>query len=608
MPTVPRPENEPERLAALHALSLLDTPPDPAFGIFPEVARSLFDTPIAAISLVDTERQWFKSIVGFDVTETPRDQSFCAHAILRPDHLLIVPDASADPRFANNPFVTGEPGIRFYAGAPIVDRDGHALGALCVIDRVPRDVAPGFLAQLANLARGVGSTVQLHSAVRQLRAMALTDFLTGIANRAGLDAGLAQRLAQRAPGRRLGVLCLDLDSFKAINDLFGHAGGDAALREVAARLRRSLRGGDLVARLGGDEFCVVMHDVADPEAPAALAARIHAALADSFMIGGKPVPLRTSIGIAIAPDDATTPEALLALADAALYVAKRSGAGSTRATTAPRPAAPQDPDPTAGVPGGRAGIHRMLEHALLPPGREPFSLRFQPYFTAQDQRLLGFEALVRWPRPDGSELLPGGFIPIAEATGLVVQLDHWVLTAACREAAGWAVPLDIAANLSAANFFAASIVDDVAAILDRTGLPARRLKLEITESVLLRDPDRVRAAIKGLRRLGVRIAIDDFGAGHASLAYLRDYPIDEIKIDRGFVQTADTDPRIRAFLQAIIDMGAALDVGTVAEGVETMAQLHLVQARGVGVVQGYLLGRPVSAAEARTRMLAPRAA
>jgi len=616
MPPASLPEDEAERLAALRALHILDTERDPAFDVFPEVASGLFDTPIAAISLVDMARQWFKASKGLAMTETPRDQAFCAHAILRPGEVLHVPDAAADPRFADNPLVTGGPKIRFYAGAPILGPSGQPLGTLCAIDTVPREATPQQLEQLANLARAVGSTLHLHASLRELQGMAVTDPLTGILNRAGfvarLEAALAARLtpdrqakpstSRSANGRRTALLMLDIDWFKTVNDLFGHAGGDSVLREVARRIDTVTRGSDVVARLGGDEFGILLPRIELAEHALIVADRIHRALADSFTLNGKAVPLRTSIGIAVAPDHGGDAPLLLARADAALFAAKQAGRGVTRMTDA-TPGAPATPQAqavaTPPLTLGRADIERMLRGALLPPGREPFALHFQPYFDGTDETLLGFEALVRWPQPDGTLMMPGAFIPVAEATGLIVNLDHWVLRQACAEAAGWTQPLIVSTNLSAANFFAADVVEDVEAVLAITGLPGHRLKLEITETVLLSDPARVRRAIERLRALGVRIAIDDFGSGHASLAYLRDYPIDEIKIDRSFVRGIEADERDRAFLRTIVEMGAALRVTTLAEGVETRGQMQVLQNSGIGAMQGFLLGRPMPPDQAR---------
>ncbi len=599
MSAAPQSENENERLAALIALGILGTEPTSEFDIFPALARTLFSAPIAAVSLVEKDRQWFKASVGLDVTETTRDASFCAHAILNPAETLCIPDATQDPRFVDNPLVVGELGLRFYAGAPIIGPSGHALGTLCVIDREPREVSDGMLDQLRQLAIGVGSALKLHASVQELRGLAVTDPLTGLENRAGFDQRMHDALARRRhrPALSVGLLFLDLDCFKAINDLFGHGGGDAALREVAHRLRRLSPVGTTVSRFGGDEFCILVEDVQGRADLQGIAARVHAALAEPFLIDQQSVPLRTSVGIALCPLDGSDPETLIRRADAALYGAKRAGRGSTEFAT---------PDTACNRPApvGRHKIREMLRDALLPPGHEPFALALQPIFHGMTGQLAGFEALVRWPGSDGQVMLPSEFIPDAEATGLIVQLDRWVLDQACRLAAGWPGHLQISSNLSAANFLAGDLVGDVHAALTRHKLAPSQLKLEVTETVMLSDPDRVRTTLTALRELGVHIILDDFGVGHASIAYLRDYAFDGLKIDRSFTAEIETDPRSLAFVRGIIDMARALGIGATAEGIETEGQLRLLRSEGVATVQGYLLGRPMAASAAARLILA----
>ena len=598
MSAAPYSENENERLAALIALSIVETEPTTEFDIFPALARTLFSTPIAAVSLVDKDRQWFKASVGLDVTETTRDSSFCAHAILNPTETLYVRDARQDPRFADNPLVIGEFGLRFYAGAPIIGPSGHPLGALCVIDREPRDVSDDMLDQLRQLAIGVGSALKLHASVQELRGLAVTDPLTGLENRAGFDRRINNALAQHKGTSEfsVGLLFLDLDCFKAINDLFGHGGGDAALREVAHRLRRLSPAATTVSRFGGDEFCILVENVQSDADLQSMAVRIHAALAEPFLIDQQCVPLRTSIGIAFCPVDGSDPETLIRRADAALYAAKGAGRGSTEFAT-------PDTAYNRPVPIGRHKIREMLRSALLPPGHEPFALMLQPIFHGMTNRLTGFEALVRWPDSNGRVMLPSEFIPDAEATGLIVQLDRWVLDQACRLAAGWPTHLQISSNLSAANFLAGDLVGDVRAALGRYRLAPNQLKLEITETVMLSDPDRVRTIVAALRELGVHIVLDDFGVGHASIGYLRDYAFNGLKIDRSFTAGIETDPRSLAFVRGIIDMARALGIGATAEGVETDGQLRLLRREGVATVQGYLLGRPMTPSAAAKLIL-----
>ena len=515
---------------------------------------------------------------------------------LHPQEVLYVPDATQDPRFADNSLVTGEFGLRFYAGVPVIGPDGHALGAICVIDRQPRTVDSATLKQLHQLALGVGNALKLHASVQAFQKLATTDSLTGLMNRAGFDRELHDTLDRGAkapgPGAITGLLFLDLDGFKIINDLFGHGGGDAALREVAARLRQTTRAQDLVSRFGGDEFCILVESIKDFVGLDSLAARIHSALAEPFLIDRQAVPLRTSIGVATWPDDASNAEQLVRQADTALYEAKRAGRGTTRFAGASKASSER-------VIKGRYEMQEMLRAALLPPGREPFSLAVQPIFAAQTGRLEGFEALVRWPMDDGRILPPAEFVPVAEATGLISQLDRWVLNQACAHAASWPTHVSISSNLSAANFFGGDLVAVVRDALERNSLAPSRLKLEITETVLLSDPERVRTIIQQLRDLGVHVVLDDFGAGHASIGSLHDYAFDGLKIDRSFTTAVSSGVRGLAFVRAIIAMAQALGLQTTAEGVETPDQLHLLRDMKIGFVQGYLLGQPHGTTERR---------
>jgi diguanylate cyclase (GGDEF)-like protein len=595
MPAAALPPDDADRVAVLRRLNILDTAPEAVYDSLTELARSVLNTPMAAISLVDADRQWFKSIKGVTVSETPRDVSFCAHAILQPDQVMVIPDATHDSRFADNPLVTGAPGIRFYAGAPLRDPDGIVLGTLCVFDVQPHEVATGLVDKLRFIAAGVTAALHLHGSMQELGRLAMTDPLTGLANRAAFDERLEIACGTRPRTKAAGVgdgaalLMFDLDSFKGINDLFGHPGGDRALCEVANRLRQVVRKGDLVARLGGDEFAVLCGDIRTGDAALTLAVRVHAALADTFQINGQVVQLRTSIGIAIAPFDAADPEALVGAADAALYAAKRAGRSTTRLASACGAAGKA----TSSVVPGRLTLQRLLREALLSPAPVPFRLHFQPILDLATGQLSTFEALARWTLQDGLEVSPGDFVPAAEEVGLVTHLDSWVLRQACTIAAGWPEPWSVAVNISPATVALLDLVALVRQALDATGLAPQRLRVEITETIPVMNPERLVNVIAELRLIGVTVAADDFGSGHASLAYLRRYAFSAVKVDRSLVEGLGSDPRALPVMRAVVELGQALEVTVVAEGVETPEQLLLLRDLGVSRVQGYLLGRPV---------------
>ena len=318
------PFNEVARLAALNRYGVLDTPAEQAFDDITTVAAALCNVPIAVITLVDEHRQWFKAVVGLgDATETPRSVAFCAHAILEPDHILEVPDALDDPRFARNPLVLGEPNIRFYAGAPLVSPDGQALGTLCVIDRVPRQLSPRERNALASLARQVVAQLELRHLVADLSLRSTTDVLTGAWNRRAFDQRLAAEWNRHARTRSsLGLLMIDVDHFKDFNDRFGHPTGDGALVQIVQAAQQPLRSNDFLARFGGEEFVVILPD-ADAAGAREAAERVRGSVAGTAWPFA---PLTVSIGaVAAQPEPGVDLHTLVAQADRALYQAKQAG-------------------------------------------------------------------------------------------------------------------------------------------------------------------------------------------------------------------------------------------------------------------------------------------
>jgi len=323
VPPAPVPANESDRLATLRACSLLDTAFDDAFGDLTQLAARLTDSPMAMISLVEEKEQIFKYRVGVEADRTSRDISFCAHAILEPDRTMVVPDTTQDGRFADNPLVTGEAGIRFYAGAPLVTLEGHAIGTLCIADRQPRELGQAQVEMLASLAKAVSKTIALHRAARQVRGLALTDALTGLANRVAFMDALERAMArQRRDGLPFALLYLDLDGFKGVNDRFGHAAGDEVLRATASVLKAALRREDLAARMGGDEFACLLVGGDQPDT-AATGERVRAALVQRMAVLGRAIS--ASVGAVTfrrPPEDAA---AALARVDAVMYAAKAAG-------------------------------------------------------------------------------------------------------------------------------------------------------------------------------------------------------------------------------------------------------------------------------------------
>ncbi|WP_368415780.1 putative bifunctional diguanylate cyclase/phosphodiesterase [Falsiroseomonas sp.] len=413
------------------------------------------------------------------------------------------------------------------------------------------------------------------------------DALTGLPAHAGfrerLDASLA--LARRQ-GWKSGVLVLDLRHFREVNEAHGRAGGDLALRLVAARLREAVRREDIVARLGADRFAVVQTALQDPGGALQLAERIVAALAPPLPIDGASPTVTADIGIAIAPDDGDEAGLLLARAEDALTAARAAPLPSIHCFAPGQEAALRD----------RRRLERELREAIAAGA---LTLHWQPQRRLSDRSLIGFEALVRWPHPERGMITPDDFIPLAEASGLIVPLGAWVLRAATAEAATWPGGLKVAVNLSAAQVRAEGLLATVADALAESGLPPHRLELEVTESLLLREDQHSAGVLAGLQDLGVSISLDDFGTGWSSLAYLRRFPFDQIKMDRAFLRDLGADPRVGAVVNAILSLGRGLGMTVVAEGIETEEQAQRLLALGCERGQGWHLGRPAPAEQAR---------
>jgi len=421
----------------------------------------------------------------------------------------------------------------------------------------------------------------------QLRHQAFHDALTGLPNRALLFERIGQALARaRRDGRPCAVLFLDLDRFKDVNDTVGHDAGDRLLMAVAARLRGVVRDGDTLARLGGDEFTLLLEDVAGPNEAVRTATRLRETLVVPLIIDGQEYRLTASIGIALGRPDHQRPEDVLRDADIAMYRAKDGGRAGY---------ALFDPAMQEHIVA-RLELERDLRHAL---DRQEFTLYYQPIVDLRTGALAKVEALVRWQHPTRGLVSPGDFIPLAEETGLIRPLGRWVLGEACRQARAWQVagtPLAIAVNLTALEFQQPDLADQVAAALAAAGTEARWLRLEITESLAMRDVAATIDTLRALRALGVAIAIDDFGTGYSSLAYLKRLPVSALKVDKAFIDGLGADDEDTAIVAAIITLGQTLGLRVIAEGVETVEQATLLRALGCDQAQGYHFARPLPAA------------
>ncbi len=614
------------RLAELARYRILDTDPEGPFDELVRLASWICDVPIAAISLVDRERQWFKARVGFDLAETPLDVSFCAHAIRGRD-VFIVPDAAADPRFRSSLHVLSDAGVRFYAGAPLITPSRHVLGTLCVLDVVARVLTPGQVEALRVLADQAVAQLQLrvHASEREraegearrsyraieaqalgwssaladahrnlelavarrmsdqasLRHQATHDPLTGLANRRLLWESLEGAIASGQGGGTLALLLLDLDRFKEINDNLGLDAGDAVLRQVASRVRTALGDDPTIARLGGDEFGAILPGC-DEAAAIGAAARILESLGRPMEVEGQRIDLGGSIGVALHPDHGSDPGTLLRFADIAMYSAKRDHGGTA---VYDRGQSRNDPRRLAMIAELRQGIDRG-----------DLRLHYQPKIDLATMRPVGVEALVRWEHPEDGLIPPDLFIPLAEETGLIRPLGSWTLREGLRQERAWRRAgrrLGIAVNLTAENLTDRELAPTVERLLGEFGTPPGALTLEITESAMLADPASALGVLERIRGRGVRIAIDDFGTGYSSLSYLKRLPVDEVKVDRSFVRDLTSDRRDACIVRAVIDLARNFGLRVVAEGVEGRAVADRLRAMGCDQAQGYYFARPM---------------
>ncbi|WP_164879619.1 putative bifunctional diguanylate cyclase/phosphodiesterase [Afifella aestuarii] len=421
---------------------------------------------------------------------------------------------------------------------------------------------------------------------REIQRLAFHDALTGLPNRRQFDAALKEAAAS-PPGSDAShaVMMLDLNSFKRVNDVFGHAAGDEVLMQVAARLRRAVRGNDLVARLGGDEFAVLATHISGAEAATGLALRIIDALTPPIRAGGGEHAVGTAIGICLTPQDGDVPAELLRKADIALYRAKGQGHSAMRFFE-------EEMDQHVRE---RSRIEAALREAIQTQTITP---SYQPLVDMKTGTVKGFEALARWDDPELGKIGPDRFIPVAEDSGLITALTDLLLSKACHDAATWPGKTMLSFNVSPLLLRDPNFGMKVIALLGRTGFPAERLELEITESALVRDLAAAQATLGTLRQAGVRIALDDFGTGYSSLYHLRNFKLDSIKIDRSFIHSMATDPESAAIVKALVGLGAGLGLEVTAEGVETEEQRLLLAEQGCNQAQGFFYSEALGAQEA----------
>jgi diguanylate cyclase (GGDEF)-like protein len=498
----------------------------------------------------------------------------------------IINDYLADERTSHWHTLAGEGGTKSGASFPLL-KGRDAVGVLLFLSSEKGAFVGELVDLLARLAENISFALEnfdrdaeKRQADEQIQYLATHDALTGLPNRAMFDELLDFSIkSARRNNKQCAVLFIDLDRFKHTNDTLGHAAGDALLVEVGKRLRSSARESDVVVRLGGDEFIIILNEISNRNHAALIARKVLSALSPGTVLAGHESQTTASIGIAIFPSDGTDVETLTKNADMAMYFAKEQGKNDFRFF---------EPEMHAGV-AARNELGQELRHALA---AGQFEVYYQPIVSIQTRRTVGIEALVRWRHPKHGLMSPNKFIPLAEETGLINPLGELILRQACLDAVAWPKDVKVAVNVSAVQFRKSDFVAKIASILAETGLPAKRLELEITESVLLQRSETNIGILHELRDLGVAVALDDFGTGYSSLTHLRIFPFDKIKIDRSFVSEMSRMHVCAAIVSAVANLGRSLDIVTTAEGVETEEQLELLRAAGCTQAQGYLFGRP----------------
>jgi predicted signal transduction protein with EAL and GGDEF domain len=581
------PLDERERLLELREFAILDTEPDEDYDRLVQLATVLCGTPRGTLTFVDAGRQWYKSRVGVAVREIPRDQAFCAHAILDSDRLLEIADATQVPWFDPHIHGAAAPPIRFYAGAPLKTRDGSAIGTLCVMDEVPRSLTLAQRDALNKLAKAVATQLNLR---RQLRIATQTDRLTGLPNWFHFEAQF-----DAARPRKGIVAFIRLKTVSQINSAHGFRVADALIKQTADRLRSFTDGGAFVGRIKRGLFILFFPDADPGEFSARTVPRLAAALQAAYDVNNLALVCPINLGFAAFPSDGNSLDDVVNAADAALQMAIERD------------------EPVAFFDKSVDNVLSMyyrLEPQLREALREgQFVNYYQPKIDLQTGAITGVEALIRWLHPQRGLVPPLEFVPALEAIGLIGEVGLEAIRRALADWNGWRaaglLAPRIAVNVAAAQLRHEGFVRELREALQTGGADASALGVEVTESILIGNMEHAIEVLTEVRGLGIPVAIDDFGTGYSSLAYIVTLPIDEVKIDRAFIKKITADPAYRGIVSTCISLAHNLNLRVVAEGVEIEGQASLLRQLGCDQAQGFLYSPPVPADQLARMLHAP---
>ncbi|MCA1326111.1 sensor domain-containing phosphodiesterase [Herbaspirillum sp. alder98] len=570
---------EARRLETLNSYCLLDTPPDPLCDLVTGLAINLFAADIALISLVDKERQWFKSAKGLAARQTPRSDSFCAHAIVQ-DKTMVVLDACADERFRHNALVTGEPGIRFYAGAPLITSEGARLGTLCVIGKTTRDA---FTADQASKLEQLASIVMAR--LELLRSSDYLDKLTALPNRSRLieDLRCSPAMAHRHDNP-VTTVAVDVCDRTYLFDMVKALGWDYAEGFLVAAMQRLRDCAPPVVlyRIGTTTFAYVAHGEA-----AQIQAQVdHISHCFNDAVDHQGIPHRLEIAIGIvATSQCSDTEDLVRALMTATDLARENGTTQRVFEKSQGERQKYSFELLSALPGALAAEGEL-------------SLHYQPKISLLTGRCTGVEALIRWRHPIHGDVSPALFIPLTEKTALIRHVTCWALREGIRQAAAWVQrgrPVRVAINVSARDFENDDLINHLRTLLAQHRIPAGLIEIEFTESAISKDPQNLREKILEIKKLGVEVAIDDFGSGFSNLSYLKQIPADYMKIDQSFIRNLETDHADQMIVPSIINLGQKLGFTIIAEGIETERTCKLLKHLGCDQGQGYAIARPMTA-------------